>query len=387
MNLSVSSVLRSTVLTCATLAPLATAQTVHYDSSFEAPSYQLGPLAGTTFLNGQDGWLATGDSSTDPLLNQIVVQSALSMSGANAVSIDATGQPTPFAHIRRHTFVNVSPSEPILDIAFDLRLAPEVSARSEWGIQAQAGPGPGSGILEWWIDVAGELHVTGANGFVATGVLVPRDVWRRVVTRIDYVAQTCSVSIDGQTAATVPALAGAAHWAHAFTSLMFIQPGDDRMFVDNFSIVTHDGQPIASYCTAGVSTHGCSATLSATGSPSASAASGFQVHATNVEGAVSATFFYGVQGRVALPWASTSTSFMCVKSPIQRVGALNSGAASGGCGGALSFDFLAYMAGHPTALGQPLQAGQRFNLQAWYRDPAATKATNLSDALEFNLAP
>ncbi len=111
------------------------------------------------------------------------------------------------------------------------------------------------------------------------------------------------------------------------------------------------------------------------------------LHASGVEGAVSATLFYGVQGPVALPWASGSSSFLCVKSSIQRTGLSNTGCASASCAGALSFDFLAYMAAHPSALGRPIHAGQAFNAQVWYRDPAAAKSTNLSAALEFTLAP
>jgi hypothetical protein len=280
------------------------------------------------------------------------------------------------------------PSEPLLDIAFDMRIAEAATARSEWGIQSQCAPGPGSGMLEWWIDTAGELHMTSPTGFVATGVVLDRDRWYRMVTRVDFNAQTYSVLVDGQVAATVGALSGAQFWGHAFTSLMFIQPGDDQLYVDNFSLVTHNGFPATtSYCTAGTSTHGCVASLSSSGTPSASATSGFVVSANDVEGAASATFFYGINGRVAWPWAATSTSFMCVKGPLQRTGLLDSGGALGACDGALSFDFAAYMSSHATALGQPLTAGERFDAQVWYRDPAAVKSTNLSNALEFTLAP
>lgn len=369
------------------LTAAARAQTTHYSTGFEAPSYALGVLAGSTFSNGQNGWLATGDSGTSPILSKITVQNALTNSGAQAVAIDAQGQPCSYAHIRRHTFVNVTSAEPMLDISFDLRIAEALTTRSEWGIQAQTGPGPGSGLLEWWIDVSGELHVTGASGFVATGVVLPRDAWRRIVTRVDYVAQTTSVFVDGQHAATVSALSAVNHWAHAFTSLMFIQPGDDKLYVDNFSITTHNGSQVTSYCTAGTSTHGCVAQLSASGLPSASAASGFTLQTSGIEGAVSATLFYGVQGAVALPWAPGSTSFMCVRSPIQRTVLANSGGAPTSCAGALSFDFLAYMAANPGALGQPIHMGQAFNAQVWYRDPAAPKSTNLSAGLAFTLAP
>lgn len=366
---------------------LASAQTTHYSTGFETPTFTVGTLAGSTFSNGQDGWLATGEVNTSPILSKIAVQNASTHGGAQGVSIDATGQPCAYAHIRRNTFVNVTASEPILDIAFDMRLAEAASSRSEWGIQAQAGPGPGSGLLEWWIDVAGELHVTSPSGGVATGVILQRDRWYRMLTRVNYNAQTTSVFVDGQSAVTVPALSAAQFWFHGFTSLMFIDPGDDRMDVDDFSVVTHDGSVVANYCTAGTSTHGCVAQLSATGVPSASATSGFAVQATQLEGGVSATMFYGVSGRVAWPWGPGSSSFLCVKSPTQRLGVANTQGTSTNCDGALFFDVLDFFATHPSALGQPLNAGATVNTQVWYRDPAAVKSTNLSNALEFTMLP
>lgn len=377
----------SAALLSTALGLSAAAQTVHYATGFEVPTFHVGTLTGSTYSNGQDGWLATGDSGTNPVLSKLVVQSALTHGGAQAAGFDATGQPCAYAHIRRNTFVNVQASEPLLDIAFDMYLAEASSTRSEWGLQTQTGPGPGSGLLEWWIDVAGELHVTSPSGGVATGVVLQRDRWYRMLTRVDYNAQTTSVFVDGLQAANVPALPAVNFWAHAFTSLMFIQPGDDQMYVDDFSIVTHSGAAPASYCTAGTSTHGCAAQLSATGVPSASASAGVSILASNVEGAVNATLFYGITGRVAWPWASSSTSFMCVKSPIQRTLLSNTGGTAATCSGTFTFDFLAYLAARPDALGQPLAAGQVFDVQLWYRDAPAPKSTNLSQALEITLLP
>ena len=41
----------------------------------------------------------------------------------------------------------------------------------------------------------------------------------------------------------------------------------------------------------------------------------------------------------------------------------------------------------PGALGTPFGLGNKIYAQAWYRDPPATKTTNLSDALELTYAP
>jgi hypothetical protein len=124
-----------------------------------------------------------------------------------------------------------------------------------------------------------------------------------------------------------------------------------------------------------------------TGSPSVAAASGFTLDVANVEGAKQGLVFYGLSGRKADPWAGGSTSFLCVKAPLQRMGAMNSGGAAGQCNGALSIDWLAYLAANPSALGAPFAAGATVNAQAWFRDPPAPKTTNLSNALEFFTAP
>lgn len=61
-----------------------------------------------------------------------------------------------------------------------------------------------------------------------------------------------------------------------------------------------------SYCTAGISASGCSATLSTIGLPSATAPSGFFVAAMDLEGAKSGLIFFGVNGQQAAPWGGLS---------------------------------------------------------------------------------
>jgi len=141
------------------------------------------------------------------------------------------------------------------------------------------------------------------------------------------------------------------------------------------------------YCTAGTSTNGCVPTIAASGVPSISATSGFTISVGSLEGQRAGLIFYGVAGRAAAPWGVGSSSFLCVKSPTQRLAAQNSGGTAGTCTGAMSNDWLAFIASSPLALGEPFSAGDVVDAQCWYRDPAAVKTTNLSDALEFALAP
>jgi len=141
------------------------------------------------------------------------------------------------------------------------------------------------------------------------------------------------------------------------------------------------------YCTAGTTTNGCNATISATGVASASAGSGFTINVANVEGNKSGLLFYGISGRAQSVWSSGSTSFLCVKSPTQRMGTQSSGGSNGACDGSLSQDFNAFLAANPASLGQPFSGCETIQAQAWFRDPPAPKTTNLSNGLEFYLAP
>jgi hypothetical protein len=141
------------------------------------------------------------------------------------------------------------------------------------------------------------------------------------------------------------------------------------------------------YCTSGISTNVCTPTMSANGTPSASATSGFVLTASATEGQRMGLIFYGISGRNSAHWGGTSTSYLCVKAPAQRMGVSNSGGSGGTCTGTISVDWLAYLATHPNALGQPMQAGTVVNAQCWYRDPPAFKSTNLSDGLEFTTLP
>jgi hypothetical protein len=143
--------------------------------------------------------------------------------------------------------------------------------------------------------------------------------------------------------------------------------------------------PPQSYCTAGTSSNGCTPTLSASGSVSASGASAFLVTAQGVEGQKPGLVFYGVSGAASSPWGATG--FLCVKAPQQRTTQSNSGGTSGACDGALVLDWNAYMNAHPSALGQPFQAGNLVWLQGWYRDPPSTKTTALTDALACVVCP
>jgi hypothetical protein len=141
------------------------------------------------------------------------------------------------------------------------------------------------------------------------------------------------------------------------------------------------------YCTAGTTTNGCVPHLASAGIASASMGSSFTLIATSVEGGKAGLFFYGMSGANGAAWSPASTSFLCVKAPTQRTATLNSGGAVSSCDGVLSIDWNAYIASHPSALGQPFAGGETVWAQAWFRDPPAPKTTNLSDGLVFVVGP
>lgn len=141
------------------------------------------------------------------------------------------------------------------------------------------------------------------------------------------------------------------------------------------------------YCTAGTSSSGCVPTIVSTGTPSVAATSGFTLLLGPVEGQRSGFFLYGVWGHTALPFGAMSTSYVCVKAPMQRMLVGSSGGTAGLCDGSLSVDWLAFVAQNPSALGAPFAAGRVVNAQVWYRDPPAPRSSNLSAALEFVTTP
>lgn len=146
------------------------------------------------------------------------------------------------------------------------------------------------------------------------------------------------------------------------------------------------GGSVSTYCASGTTGSGCQATIQGTGTPSASASSGFQIQVSQVEGSQFGVIFYGVSGPQQTPW-NGSSSFLCVQMPAQRTTVQNSGGAPGSCNGQLSLDWLAWIAAHPGALGAPFTAGDTVWAQGWFRDPLTPGTSSMSNGLEFTLAP
>ena len=155
----------------------------------------------------------------------------------------------------------------------------------------------------------------------------------------------------------------------------------------NGDLIPDSVQNVA-YCTAGTSASGCMATLSAAGTPSATATSGFTVVASTVEGNKDGLYFYGTNGRQASAWGN-GTSFQCVVPPVKRGGLLLGSGTSGACDGSFTQDLNARWCPTCPKPSHNPGAGSVVQIQLWYRDPMNTsnQTTSLSNALEFVVCP
>jgi len=138
------------------------------------------------------------------------------------------------------------------------------------------------------------------------------------------------------------------------------------------------------YCTAKVNSQGCTPQIGSSGTPSATAGSGFVVSASNVINNKLGIAFFGMTGPASI---SFQGAFLCIGSPVQRTPPVLSGGTpppATDCSGVLSFDYNVLIA---SGTNPALFASQHVWTQFWYRDPPAPFSTGLTDALHFVIAP
>ena len=135
------------------------------------------------------------------------------------------------------------------------------------------------------------------------------------------------------------------------------------------------------YCTAKMNSQGCTPAIGWTGAPSSSSARPFTIEAALVLNNKNGILFYGTSGSAALPFQGGT---LCAALPVVRTPAQPSGGnpPPDDCSGSFSFDFNAWMQGDNDP---QLGPGVRVSAQYWYRDPAASFTTGLTDALEFTI--
>lgn len=136
------------------------------------------------------------------------------------------------------------------------------------------------------------------------------------------------------------------------------------------------------YCTARVNSAGCTPSISSSGVASASGSSPCLVTCSNQLNQRTGFLFYGLAPR-ELPYQG---GWLCVLSPTRRTPLQNSGGSATGtdCSGNFAFDLNARIqAGTDPALVPGVFVYSQF----WSRDPAATFASNRSNAIRLAIAP
>lgn len=144
----------------------------------------------------------------------------------------------------------------------------------------------------------------------------------------------------------------------------------------------------AVYCTAGTTTNGCNASISANSNPRVGHNGGCQITIASVEGQKTGIVFYGLSA-LPQPWCAggAGSSLLCVKPPTQRSFPQSSQGAAGQCDGTLLLDWDAFQLANPGGLGAPFAVGSRAFVQGWFRDPQSCRTTSLSNAVELTYQP
>jgi len=211
-----------------------------------------------------------------------------------------------------------------------------------------------------------------------------------IFVRDTLLGVTSRVSVDGLGAEAnavsalpaITALGGVVAFSSSASNLV----GSDLNALEDVFVRDRGPELPASYCTPGTSSGGCLAMISASANPSLTQAAPCLITVLGLEGQKQGLLFYGLDntGFNPSPWGN---GFRCVKSPIKRTGAQNSGGTIGLCDGSFALDWHAYQLNVPGALGSPWTLWERAHVQAWYRDPPATKASNFSDGLTLVYQP
>jgi Tol biopolymer transport system component len=187
----------------------------------------------------------------------------------------------------------------------------------------------------------------------------------------NHYSYRCSMSDDGRVVAFL---------SQASNLVPGTIPGPTRAFVR-----IADPTPGFAYCwPSKESPAGCLPAFSAQGASSASAGAG---HTIEVAGTLNAEIGLLVYSSVASDNVPFGSGFLCVGSPLVRLGAQATGGApppTVDCSGALALDFNAWIAGGQDGALVP---GAAVYLQSWTRDPTSPTGALLSDALAFLIGP
>lgn len=138
-------------------------------------------------------------------------------------------------------------------------------------------------------------------------------------------------------------------------------------------------------CSAKTNSLGCLPVTSFSGTPSATAGSGFQLVASNVFNRKTGMLLYTTNGLQPTPFGGGT---LCLAAPLHRTLGMNSGGSAVGndCSGSYVFDFNAYVAG---GTNPALVPGVTVDVQFWSRDPGFVVPDNigLTEVVHFGIGP
>lgn len=208
------------------------------------------------------------------------------------------------------------------------------------------------------------------------------DLWTGAIRRVSV----SSSGIQGNDFSVAPVVSDDGLAIAFFSAASNLVSGDTNSWIDLFLHRLPPCSPPVSYCTSGTTGSGCQASITGSGTPSVSVGFSFTLAVSGVEGQKLGMVFYGTAGPQATPWGGGS-SWLCVKSPTQRMGLQPSGGQAGQCDGTLMEEWNSWVGAHPAAVGVPFAAGDHVWVQGWFRDPPSPKTTSLSNALYFTVCP
>ena len=225
------------------------------------------------------------------------------------------------------------------------------------------------------------LAISGAN-FGATG----NEVWfTRAAPNLDgtpLVVSGVASSLGGtRIDLALPAGAGPG-------DVMVRAPGaaTGAVLSNGFPLDPNGCPPPATYCTAKTSSQGCLPAISAVGTPSASAGSGFVVACDDVPSQTVGLLIYSLDHAAELTFQGGT---LCIGGAVKRTPGQGSGGSlppGSDCSGHFDLDFNAWVASGSDPL---LGLDSTVWCQWWLRDPgfAPPNASGLSDALAFLVCP